>query len=462
MINYELFEHQKRGLCEALTNNGNFGLFFEMGLGKCLTSLEIFKALRAKNPNLRLLVICPKSLINLSWGEDIKRFSDFTYSALKDSDKGDILLINFELLITKRYFSKAMQLVSTGDFMCVIDESARMKSHSSLTTKTILKLRDYFKHRLILTGVPCPNNETEYWAQIRFISDVFPPSFFQFRNQYFHLARGNQVIPQGAITNRWNMQEYYRKGYKYEISAQNRERLLKLIAPYVLWKSIDETDDMPERIDIFREVELSPVERKAYEDMRKYLVAEIGDITIASPLALTKLLKLRECTSGFMYDDKLNAIEIGNSKLNELEEVLEELGQKQAIIFIEFKHELHKIEQLLVKKYGCDSYTTLYSETDDKDEAIRLFTSGQARYLIANTQSGSHGLNLQSCHTIIYFSLSYSYEKYSQSKGRIFRKGQKNNCVYIHLIAAQSIDQIILKTLQRKGSLLELAKEIIG
>jgi superfamily II DNA or RNA helicase len=80
----DLYKHQSEAVDFALKNNGKCALFHDPGLGKTRTCLEIFSRYKAVNPNLRLLVVCPLSLVNSAWGEDIKRFTDFTYAPFKE------------------------------------------------------------------------------------------------------------------------------------------------------------------------------------------------------------------------------------------------------------------------------------------------------------------------------------------------------------------------------------------
>ena len=65
-------------------------------------------------------------------------------------------------------------------------------------------------------------------------------------------------------------------------------------------------------------------------------------------------------------------------------------------------------------------------------------------------QAGATGLNLQKASKIIYFSLPLSSELFEQSKKRIHRIGQKNNCMYYYLITKKTIEEKILETLKQR------------
>src|SRR3989339_1547020 len=198
-----------------------------------------------------------------------------------------------------------------------------------------------------------PNNETELWGQIRFVRpDVLDKSFYQFRNKYFHLARnGEQMAPlQGKVMNRMMMRNIMMQGWRYTITPFMRDHLLHKLKPFTHWMKKEEALDLPEKIDQIREVQLSGPEVEAYRDMKNHLVAEIGGQVIAAPVAMTKVMKLRQVTSGFMYGQNSDALVVGKSKLHELEDTIEQLGDQQVIIFVEFHYEIEAIQQLLMSR----------------------------------------------------------------------------------------------------------------
>lgn len=459
-----LFKHQQEAVNFAIKANGKCALFHDPGCGKTRTSLEVFSQLRKKEPDLRMLVVCPISLINSAWIEDINKFTDFTAEpyARMGARIPDIVIINYELLISKRILPEIRNLILKYPFMCVLDESSRLKNNKSITTKELLYLAPFFAHRLVLSGTPMPNSELELWGQIRFLrSDIFDKSFYAFRNKYFHLERnGKQMQGQGQIMTRQMMRTIMMQGWKYTISQFNREHLMFKIKNCAHWVRKEDAIDLPEKIDQIREVTLSGPEMSAYNNMRDNLVAEIAGQTVAAPVALTKIMKLRQATSGFLYNADGTALPTGKTKIHELEDTIEELGSRQAIIFVEFHYEIEQISAMLAKKYGADQVVTLYSGTTDKDESIRKFQSKEVRYLVAHPKSAAHGLTFVNCDTIVFYSLDYSWESHEQARNRTHRIGQKNKCLYIYLIAKGTIDETLLGVLQKKKDLQELVYAI--
>jgi len=467
MNNPSLFSHQKTGIQFAINNNGNCALFWDMGLGKTRTCLEIYKYYKVLNPDLKLLVVCPLSLVNSAWGEDIRRFTNLSSVPFKNLGKRvpDIVIVNYEALISKRNLPVIEDIISSYNFMCVLDESSRLKNHSSVTTKTLLELSDMFRYRIIASGTPMPNSELELWGQMNFVRpEILHASFYAFRNKYFHMERNGKTLQvQGQYISKSEMRNFLSKGWKYAISAYNRQVLMSKIAPFTHWIKKEDALDLPDKIDQIREIELNSKEMKAYKDMERHLVAEIDGEEITAPVVLTKLMKLRQATSGFFYTESGDVAEISNSsKLNELEEILEELGNQPVIIWTQFHYEVESIQSFISKKYGSDQVVTLYSGTKNREDSISKFKTNQVRYLIAHPRSAAHGLTFINCKTMIFYSLDYSYEAHAQARDRIHRIGQKESCLYIYIIAKETIDHQLLDVLHKKQSLQDIVYGIVG
>jgi SNF2 family DNA or RNA helicase len=459
-----LFNHQSDAVNFAMSRGGNAAILHECGLGKTRTAIEIFKRLRISNPKLKMMVIAPLSLLNAAWACDIAKFSAFTFQDLHDnfsiSEKPDAYLVNFETLISDKKTAILESFIRNYDIFCVVDESSRLKNHKAKTTKTLLKLRDKFKYRVIMSGTPAPNGEHEYHAQLEFVKPgILHPSFYAFRNTFFHLERnGTKLITQGSFMTRSMARDIFSKGFKYAITPASRENLMKRIAPVCHWAKKDECLDLPDQLDEIREVELGAKQRKIYNEMKRELITEIQGKEIVAQAALTKLLKLREITSGFAMNAEGEAFDIGESpKIDELISFVEEAGNQPIIIWTNFTWELRKIREALSP---IGRVVTLFSGTEDRNQSIQDFQNGHARFLVANIHSASHGLTFINSSLQVFFSLDFSWEAYTQARQRIHRAGQKKSCTYVHLICKDTIDQHVLSVLQKKQGIQDAVESI--
>lgn len=488
----QLFNHQKQAVDFITARGGSGALFHEMGLGKTRSAIEILSDLRKNDPHLKMLVVCPISLLEAAWHEDIDRFSDFKFCNLRidawvmgikskpsSEEDDDIFAVNYEFFLSKEKVKNLISFIGkfNTNWIIVLDESSRIKNPQAATTKMLLALRKFFKHAIIMSGTPAPNSDLEYWPQMQFVEPgLLGNSLTVFRATYFHLRNRytGAVMPSGRFTSKQQAMDTFRK-CDYAITQEKRRELFEIISPVChMAKKID-CLDLPEQIDELRVVEMEKSQAFAYRELERHLVLEIQKEVIAVPVALTKLMKLRQLTSGFIYNalgqsleiskggelltNKVKSIaennmaekEFNNPKLNELFDVIEEAGEQQVIIWIQFHWEQIKICHELFKKYGEKSVVTISSLTKDRDESIKAFKEGDARFLVAHPASAAHGLTFVNCHLQIFFSLDYSYEKHEQARARVHRAGQKNVCTYVYLLCKGTIDEIILKALRTKG-----------
>ena len=467
---YELFAHQKEAINFAISRNGSAMIAHEPGLGKTRSAMNIFFHMKCQTPNLKLLVVCPLSLIEAAWRADLvkffgeaadRRFVNCHKEGFCDRDgnlwDADIFAVNYEFFQREDNLINFMRLFKALDVMAVLDESSKIKNYKALTTKNLLAIRNIFKHRVAMSGTPAPNSEEEYWAQMEFVCpNLLGKSFPKFKRTYFYL-RGRGGVPlQSEGLSRAAMAELFRRqGAEWCITADKRAALFQVIGPWIHAAKKDECLDLPEQIDEVRLVQMGPKQRVAYKQMKNLLVAQINGEDVVAQVALTKLMKLREITSGFAFSEDGTIVETECPKMVELEQILEELGDRQVIIWCQFTWEIEKVCGMLTarSKPGMENkpWASLYGGTPNREDSIKGFIEGRYKYLVANPHSAAHGLTFVNCSHQIFFSLDYSWEAYEQARARTHRAGQKSTCVYYYILADGTIDQEILAVLRSKG-----------
>lgn len=152
----KLYDHQRQGIDFLLSCKGNGALFWDMGTGKTVTALKTFETARQYYPDLKLLVICPLSLIESAWQDDTTTFTDFTFGnlrklkTLKQYNEADVLCCNYDMVASKKGFIRIRDIVETYNCYCVLDESSKCKNHKSSTYKNLSKLAPHLKFRTVM------------------------------------------------------------------------------------------------------------------------------------------------------------------------------------------------------------------------------------------------------------------------------------------------------------------------
>jgi SNF2 family DNA or RNA helicase len=340
---------------------------------------------------------------------------------------------------------KNHELRDAGFQLTVFDESSKLKNIKAQVTKRAIAWADTQRFVYLLSGTPAPNSELEYWPQVRCVDQtVWGHSFYGWRPRYFY--------PTGFENHVWKIQPEQKSKLFYDLASVSevvrREDVL----------------DLPERTFNVREVTLDEAEARAYKDMKSRAILEIESEKIKAVNAGAKLMKLREGTSGFYLDEDGRAHDVGKSKLNELADLLDEIGDHQVLIWFHFHHEGDLISRLLTTRAGVQSWGRVDGTVGSqyvKDEWVRRFQTGEIKYLLAHPASLGHGVTLVNCVYAIYFSLSHSLELHQQSQDRIYRKGQTRPCSYYFLAAKGTVDGAIMNALARKKKVVDEVMDFI-
>ncbi len=181
--------------------------------------------------------------------------------------------------------------------------------------------------------------------------------------------------------------------------------------------------------------------------------SKVKDSTISFSNKLTEIVKLHQVCNGFTKNDDGEIMTLHKSKLNALEETLDETDGK-VIIWANYLYNIHEIKKFLIDKYGPESTVSIYGEVsvkDRKNAVDRIQQDPSCRFLVGNPTTGGFGLTLTAVNTVIYFSNNYNLEIRKQSEDRAHRMGQKGTVVYIDIVAKNTLDEAIMKSLTSKG-----------
>ena len=122
-----------------------------------------------------------------------------------------------------------------------------------------------------------------------------------------------------------------------------------------------------------------------------------------------------------------------------------------------FIPEIDAIKKLLVKKNL--SFSVITGDVKNRTNEISKFQNDvDVLVFVGQIATAGLGITLTASSTMVFYSLDYSMSNFEQAKARIHRTGQKENCTYIYLIAANTVDEKILVALRNK---VNLAKNLI-
>ena len=463
------FEHQKDAL-KKCWNKKAFAIFAEMGTGKTKIALDNACILYNKGRIDRLLVVAPKgTYMNwvdqeipvhvpdyiekdiLAWKPNITEKYELQLKAIRNPEnfKLKIFVMNVESLSTKKGCYYARLFLSSKSMM-IVDESTTIKNPQAKRTKNILELSKEAPYKRILTGSPVTQSPMDLWSQMDFLEPEIlgKQSFYAFRTKYAVL------ITASAAGGTHKFQKI--------VKFKNLKELGKLVSPHSYRILKKDCLDLPDKIFTKRIIELSDEQKKAYSEMKTSAITILKGEPATAVNVLTQLIKLHQITCGHMKTDSGDIINLKNSRLDELMQILGETTGK-VIIWANYIHDINTIESAIKKEFGPASYCTYYGATkqEDRQACINKFQDEKnpIRFFIGNTQTGGYGITLTQASTVIYYSNNYDLEKRIQSEDRAHRIGQKNPVLYIDLVAKQTVDEKIIQALRNK---VNIASEING
>ena len=452
---------------EKSWNRETYAYFMEMGTGKTKVLIDNLAMLYDKGKVNGALIIAPKGVVGTWYNNELpthlpnhvahvttlwqshitKTQREKLESLFEVEESLHILIMNVEAFSTTKGMEFANKFLSCHETLMAIDESTTIKTPTAKRTKNILKLAESAKYRRIMTGSPVTKNPLDLYTQCDFLSPWLLDftSYYAFRNRYAEMKtlhmHGRQIQVVNGFKNLGELSDKL-KGFSY--------RVLK-----------EDCLDLPDKIFIKREIQLSPDQRKLYEQMKKEAIAILKGKQSTTVNTLTQLMRLQQITCGHFTADDGATQPIANNRITELMDVLEETEGK-AIIWAHYQYDITAIINAVVKKYGEKSIVDYYGLTpqEERQPNIKRFQDDpECRFIVGTPSTGGYGITLTAANTVIYYSNGYDLEKRLQSEDRAHRIGQKKSVTYVDIMADDTVDEKIVKALRKK---INIASEVLG
>jgi SNF2 family DNA or RNA helicase len=455
------YAHQEEALKRSYDKR-NYAYFMEMGCGKSKVLLDNITWLAENKKIDTVIIVAPKG-VYMNWKnseipihlhEDIKseiyvwramankKQKNELMDAIKKRDKLRILLVNIESFATTKAVKYLEYFIHRSNFLLAIDESTTIKNPKAKRTKAIMKFGQNALYKRILTGSPVTKSPLDLYSQCSFLSF----SLLGFDNYWAFQGRYAIIKQQrmGAHT------------FQQVVGFKNLEELTEKLKIFSYRVTKKDALDLPPKIYMTRDVELTSTQKQHYETMKNSAVAFLEDGGLVSaPEVMTRLLRLQQLLCGYLVTDEGETVEIANNRINTMVEVIEEMEGK-VIIWSRFRHDIKKIKKELIKIYGSGAVVTYYGDTtqDDREKAIYGFqNSPEVRFFVGNPQVGGMGITLHAATNMIYYANDFNLETRIQSEDRAHRMGQDKSVLYVDLIAPNTVDVHIVKSLLQKDKL---------
>ena len=413
---FKPFDHQ-RETSSFLTLHRRAFCFNEQGTGKTASVIWAADYLMTLNRIKRVLVICPLSIMDSAWRNDLFRFAmhrkvDVAYG--KPEKRKEIIKGEAEFIIVNYDGVEIIaDTIAQGGFdLIVIDEANAYKNPQTKRWKVLSKLVTPDTWLWMLTGTPASQSPTDAYGIAKLVNPDGVPRFFGgFRDQVMNKVTQFKWVPKPDADN----------------------VVHRALQPAIRFTK-EQCLDLPEMTYVTRDVPLTAQQTKYYELLRKQLIVQAAGEEITTVNAAANLNKLLQLSGGAVYSDTGEVIHFdASNRLAVLREVIEESSHK-VLVFVPYRHAIEVVTDDL-RKHGYATAVIHGGVSASKRSEIfeRFQTKNDLQVLVIQPQAASHGVTLHAANTIVYWSPVMSVETYLQCNARVHRAGQKNPTTVVHL-----------------------------
>lgn len=390
----------------------------EMGLGKTIQAILFLEELKEKN--LKVLIVCPKSLI-FNWYNEFKKFSTLTAkiyhgenrSFTREDKEFNVQITSYGIL--KRDIDTTF---NENEFDIVIyDEIQYLKNRKSQGSLAARKLKASFF--LGLTGTPLENNIHEFFN----IMDLCVPGIWT-NNEINH--------------------------------ALHFDSIKRVVGPFILRRlKKNVLSDLPDKLENTILLNFSDHEKKNYEKSLEKIRSNLTQEQSFSNYGqiLKNILHLRQLC---LWQQK-ESEELRSTKIDYLMDNLEELTKsgQQVLVFSQFTKYLDMIQDKIQKKSWhfarIDGSQSLMKRTKE----VEKFQKGEAPIFLISLKAGGFGLNLTAANYIFLMDPWWNPSVENQAIDRAHRIGQERKVHVFRPIIKGTIEEKVLQLQQDKNELFQ-------
>jgi len=454
------FQHQAIELAEHGLDKVR-AIHWEQGTGKTWLALATAERLHAEGEIDALFILAPPGL-HTNWvNYEIPDHLSLEYDAVAfqskraktkkhmrecnavlNSKQFPILAMSYPGIKTAAGKKLAKQFLTKHRCLYVADESNRIKTPSAKVTRTVLASSDYADYKRTLCGTPVTNAPFDVYTQFRFLDKKF------WANTEYGL---------GSFQCFKTFFGVWEKGYNGKLDREfdqlvgfkNLEILTDLVKGMSSRVLKEDVLDLPPKLYSYAGFQMTPKQRRLYDEIENEFMAEIEGEMVFTPLAITRLLRLQQITCGYLptgVENECIMIEKENPRLKLLNEIVQDLPHP-AIIWARFIKDIDLICDLLGDNAVRWDGTVPEEQREDNK---RRFKTGQVQFIVATPDSMGEGHTFNEAKTTIYYSNSFKMKERQQSEDRNHRAGQEDQVHYIDIVADNTKDVDIIDALRTK------------
>ena len=447
---YTPFKHQLTTAAFLAANTRCYCLS-EPGTGKTNASAWAADYLLTKKLVKRVLVVCPVSIMDTAWRADLFRTLMHRSVGIASGTKRQreaVIAADYEFVIINFDGVKVVhQALMAGGFdLVIIDEATSVKNAQTERWKALNAICKPGVRVWAMTGTPAAQSPLDAYGLAKLVRpESVPRSYTQWRDRVMV-----------KITQ-----------FKWTPHAKSKDMVREVLQPAIRYTK-EECLDLPDLLYTTRELELSPQQKKYYEQVKTHMVALAAGEEITAANAATLINKLAQITQGAVYADTGEVIQFDiKDRLAELMEVVNSTDHK-VLVFVPYRHVSDMLRDALAEELGDPHAVEVIRggvpATQRADIIKRFQTEDKTKVLLLAPAAAGHGITLTRADQIVWWGPTTSVELYIQCNARAHRAGQTNKVTVTHL-QSSPVERRMYAALQGKVNahmdLVELYKQEI-
>lgn len=438
----------------VLRSHGGAYIGWERGLGKTIATCALMDELDAR----RTLIVAPNTAKDSVWRAELElRLPDWEVVVLPNSKAKrerivqDVrrrgkdarplaFIVHYEALaLIAGKTRNAKGRLTLGDGwralgewdLVVLDEGHRIKNARSQMARAAKRIPS--RARVVLSGSIIENELEEMFSPLQFLfPDRYRSKWRDWNDRYLNYVMGDF----GQIC----------VGVKDDRLDELRDEL----GVFLVYRRKEDELDLPKKTEQTLLVDLTPRQRKAYDELRDTFLTQLDDGTIVKAAdGLAQLTRLRQVATGL---DLFGAVQDSTKIDTAVELILD--NDQPTVVFSWYKAAAHALANAL-RRHRIDPFIVDGDVPQrERGQLIARFQAGEGRVFIGTLSTLGESVNLQRASAAIFLDRAWNPALNAQATDRIYRIGQRRPVTITHLVARDTVDELrVQPTLATKEAL---------
>jgi len=482
-FNEDLFPHQRAGV-KFLAIARRALLADEPGLGKTAQAIRALKELQDRGEDVfPALIVCPNTL-KKNWKREFERWwPGIDVEVIKGSatqrrkifeNEADVYVINWESLrshsrlsgygsialakctdcgghddrVSENRCEVHIRELNTIDFKAVVaDEIHRSKEPKSKQTRALWAATGDADIRFALTGTPIANNVLDMWSILHWLSPDEWPSKTRWIDRMINTmmnAFGGMMV--------LGVKPHMEQEFYAAVNPRMRRMLKQKVLPW-----------LPDMLFERKDVEMSTKQKKAYDQMRDLMIAELEDgESVTAPRPLTQTIRLLQFASSFaeMSVDETT----GESKVTligpscKVDAVMDDIkngdfGDDSVAVCALSRQLIDLLSAEMTNVKIPHGLITGAQNEDERQQAVDDFQAGKIKWILFTAQAGGVGITLTAARRLIMLQRPWSLVDHKQALDRVHRIGSEihDSIMITDYVTEGTIEERVIQVLETKA-----------